>query len=45
MCEEFKTLCSHKIVLKNDLTELHETREDPIENNFSNWSLTYAAYK
>ena len=45
MCEEFKTLCLHKIVLKNDLTELHETREDPIENNFSNWSLTYAAYK
>ena len=45
MCEEFKTLCLTKVLLKNVLTGLHETIGDPIENNFSNRSLRYAAYK
>ena len=36
MCEEFKTLCLNKVVLKNVLTRLHETRGDPTEDNFSN---------
>ena len=31
--------------LKNVLTELHETRGDHLEDNFSNRSLRYAAYK
>ena len=45
MCEEFKTLCLDKVVLKNVLTGLHKTRGDPIEDNFSNRSLRCAAYK
>ena len=45
MCEEFKTLHLNKVVLKNILTGLHETRGDPIEDNFSNRSLSYTAYK
>ena len=36
MCEEFKTLCLNKVVLKKVLTGLHETRGDPTEDNFSN---------
>ena len=36
ICEEFKTLCLNKVVLKNVLTRLHDTRGDPIEDNFSN---------
>ena len=31
--------------LKNVLTELHETSGDHLEDNFSNRSLRYAAYK
>ena len=34
-----------EIVLKNVLTGLHVTRGDHLENNFSNWSLRYTAYK
>ena len=45
MCKEFKTFCLNKVVLKNVLTGLHETRGDPIEDHFSNRSLRYAAYK
>ena len=45
ICEEFQTLCLNKVVLKNVLTGLHKTRVDPIEDNFSNRSLRYAAYK
>ena len=45
ICEEFKTLSLNKIVLKNVLTGLHETREDPIEYIFLNLSLKYATYK
>ena len=33
------------VVLKNVLTGLHKTRGDPIEDNFSNQSLRYTAYK
>ena len=36
ICEEFKTLCLNKVVLKNVLTRLHDTRGDTIEDNFSN---------
>ena len=45
ICEEFKTLCLNKAVLKKVLTRLHDTRGDPIEDNFSNRSLRYPAYK
>ena len=45
MCEEFKTPCLNKVLLKNVLTGLHEIRGDPIEDNFSNQSLRYVAYK
>ena len=45
ICEEFKTLSLNKIVLKNVLTGLHETREDPVEYIFLNLSLKYTAYK
>ena len=43
--KEFEMLCTNEIVLKSVLTGLHETRGDHLENNFSNWSLRYAAYK
>ena len=36
MCEKFKTLHLNKVVLKNVLTGLQETRGDPTEDNFSN---------
>ena len=45
MCEEFKTLCLNKVVLKNVLTGLHETKGDPVEDKLLNQSLRYAAYK
>ena len=45
MCEEFQTLCLDKVILNNGLTGLHETRGDPIEDNFPNRSLRYATYK
>ena len=44
-CQEFKTFYLNKVVLKNALTGLHDTLGDPIEDNFSNRSLRYAAYK
>ena len=39
MCEELKTLCLRRVVLKNVLIGLHETTADPIEDNFSNRCL------
>ena len=40
MCEEFKTLCLRRVVLKNVFSiGLHETRADPIEDDFSNRCL------
>ena len=45
MCEEFQTLCLDKVILNNGLTGLHETRGDPIEDNFPNRSLRYTTYK
>ena len=38
-------LSTIEIVLKNVLTGLHETRGDHLEDNLSNRSLRYAAYK
>ena len=43
--KEFEMLCTSEIVLNNVLTGLHETRGDHLEDNFSNRSLRYAAYK
>ena len=43
--KEFEMLCTSEIVLKNVLTGLHETRGDHLEDNVSNRSLRYAAYK
>ena len=43
--KEFEMLCTSEIVVKNVRTGLHETRGDHLEDNFSNQSLRYAAYK
>ena len=41
----FKTLCTNELVLKNVLTGLHESKGDCLEENWSNRTLRYAAYK
>ena len=43
--KEFEMLCTSEIVLKTVLTGIHETRGDHLEDNFSNRSLSYVAYK
>ena len=43
--KEFEMLCTSEIVQKNVLPGLLETRGDHLEDNFSNQSLRYAAYK
>ena len=47
LSRQFKTLCLEKLVLKNVLVGLHETRGDPLEKDgkLSNGSLRFAAYK
>ena len=46
MSEQFQTLCLNKIVLKNVLVGLHESKGDPLEKDeVKNRSLRYAAYK
>ena len=42
---EFTTLCLNESVLKNVLTGLHISRGDYLEDQCSNHSLRYAAYK
>ena len=44
-CQEFKIICLDKVVLKNVLAGLNETKWHPIENDSLNQSLRYAAYK
>ena len=45
LSRQFKTLCLEKLVLKNVLVGLHETRGDPLEKDgkLSNGSLRFAA--
>lgn len=43
--QEFSTLCLNEYVLKNVLTGLHVSRGDYLENECTNRSLRYAAYK
>ena len=47
LSQQFKTLCLEKLVLKNVLLGLHETRGDPLEKHgkLSHRSLRFAAYK
>ena len=42
---EFETLCLNKTVLKNVLTGLHVSRGDFLEDDITNRSLRFAAYK
>lgn len=42
---EFDTLCLNKTVLKNVLTGLHVSRGDFLEDDVTNRSLRFAAYK
>ena len=42
---EFETLCLNETVLKNVLTGLHVSRGDFLEDNTTNRSLRFAAYK
>ena len=47
LSQQFKTLCLEKLVLKNVLVGLHETRGDPLEKDgkLSNRSLRFTAYR
>ena len=43
--KDFETLCNNKTVLENVLVGLHEKRGEYLEENTSNRSLRYAAYR
>ena len=47
LTQQFKTLCLEKLVLKNVLVGLHETRGDPLKKDgkLSNRSLRFTAYR
>ena len=42
---EYSKLCLEPIVLKNVLVGFHETKGDPLEQNVTNKSMRFAAYK
>ena len=43
--KDFEMLCNNKTVLENVLVGLHETRGEYLEENTSNRSFRYAAYR
>ena len=43
--KDFETLCTNKTVLENVLVGLHEARDKYLEENTSNRSFRYAAYR